>query len=39
MHRIEAKRPVGVRFGSKADMALWNPDVRYYPKTGHREEV
>ena len=35
MHSIEAKRPVDVRFGSKADMALRICDVRFTPKSGH----
>jgi hypothetical protein len=26
---------VDVRFGSKADMALGNRDVRFTPKSGH----
>jgi hypothetical protein len=32
---IEAKRPVDVRFGSKADIASIERDVRFTPKSGH----
>ena len=29
------KRPVNVRFGSKADIGLASVDVRFTPKSGH----
>jgi len=34
---VPVLKPADVRFGSKADIEAPSPDVRFTPKSGHRE--